>query len=86
MTTRAANLHTQTTATMRLLGLLLLTACVFTETWAKYFEGDSQGNRPCVKVFMQEHHSFDISGTETIETYVLQNDTLKKVGIKKRKY
>ena len=86
MMTKTANLYALTLATRRLLEMLLLTACVFTETWAKYFEGDSQGNRPCVKVFMQEHHSFDISGTETIETYVLQNDTLKKVGIKKRKY
>ncbi|MBQ9665292.1 MAG: hypothetical protein IJV33_02310 [Bacteroidaceae bacterium] len=59
--------------------------CAHTDTWAKYFEGDSLGNRPCVKVVKQEHHSFE-SGIETIETYTLQNDTLKLVGITKRKY
>lgn len=59
--------------------------CAHTETWAKYFEGDSLGNRPCVKVVKQEHHSFE-NGMKTIETYALQNDTLKLVGITKRKY
>ena len=59
--------------------------CAHTDTWAKYFEGDSLGNRPCVKVVKQEHHSFE-NGTETIETHALQNDTLKMVGITKRKY
>ena len=59
--------------------------CAHTDTWAKYFEGDSLGNSSCVKVIKQEHHSFD-NGTETIETYALQNDTLKMVSITKRKY
>ena len=59
--------------------------CAYTDTWAKYFEGDSLGNRPCVKVVKQEHHSFE-NGTETIETHALQNDMLKIVGITKRKY
>lgn len=54
--------------------------CAHTDTWAKYFEGDSLGNRPCVKVVKQEHHSFE-NGTETIETYALQNDTLKMIDI-----
>lgn len=53
--------------------------CAHTDTWAKYFEGDSLVNRPCVKVFKQEHHSFD-NGIKTIETYALQNDTFKMVG------
>ena len=59
--------------------------CAFTDTWAKYFEGDSLGNRPCVKIVKQEHHSFD-NGTKTIEAYALQNDTLKMIGIMKRNY
>lgn len=59
--------------------------CMHTNTWSKYFEGDSFGNQPCVKVVKQEHHTFE-NGIETIETYALQNDTLKMVGITKRKY
>lgn len=59
--------------------------CAHTETLAKYFEGDSLGNRPCVKVVKQEHHSFE-NRMKTIETFVLQNDTLKLAGITKRKY
>lgn len=59
--------------------------CASTGTWAKYFEGDSLGNRPCVKVVKQEHHSFE-SGIETIETYALQNNTLKLVGVTKEKF
>lgn len=58
--------------------------CAFTDTWTKYFEGDSLGNSPCLKVVEQEYHSFS-NGTETIETYVLLNDTLKLVGITKQK-
>lgn len=58
--------------------------CAHTDTWAKYFEGDSLGNRPCVKVFKQEYHSFD-NGTEIIETYALQNDKLKMVRVTKIK-
>ena len=41
---------------------------------------------PCVKVFWKENHYSDIRVTETIETYALQNDTLKMVDITKRKY
>lgn len=59
--------------------------CAFTDTWAKYFEGDSLGNQSSIKVVREEYHSFD-GQSETIETYALQNDTLKMVGVMRRKY
>lgn len=59
--------------------------CMHTNTWAKYFEGDSLGNQPCVKVVKLERHSFE-NGIETIETHALQNDTLKMIGVTKRKF
>ena len=59
--------------------------CAFTDTWAKYFEGDFLGNQPSMKVVREEHHSFD-GQSETIESYALQNDTQKMVDVTKRKY
>lgn len=59
--------------------------CAFTDTWAKYFEGDSLGNRSCVKVVKQEHHSFE-GEIETIDTYALKDDNLRLRDITKRKY
>lgn len=59
--------------------------CAHTETWAKYFDGDSLCNRPYVKVVKQEHHSFE-SGIETIETHTLKDDSLRLSGITKRRY
>ena len=59
--------------------------CAFTDTWAKYFEGDSLGNRSCVKVVKQEHHSFE-GEIETIDTYALKDDNLRLRDITKRSY
>jgi hypothetical protein len=50
--------------------------CAFTDTWAKYFEEDSLGNPPCVKVIREEYHQFDAEG-ETIETLELQGSALQ---------
>lgn len=59
--------------------------CAFTDTWAKAFEGDSVGTSPCIKVVKEECYTFD-GDTEVVETYALRDDTLKMVGITKRKY
>ena len=42
----------------------------------KYFEEDSLGNPPCVKVIREEYHQFDAEG-ETIETLELQGSALQ---------
>ncbi len=59
--------------------------CAFTDTWAKYFEGDSLGNRSCVKVVKQEHHSLE-GEIEAIDTYALKDDNLRLRDITKRSY
>ena len=59
--------------------------CIFYNTWAKYFEGGKHRGNPCVKVVKQERHSFQNEGEEGIETveiYVLTNDSLKLVDRK----
>lgn len=56
--------------------------CTFYKTWAKLLEGGHIGDKPCVKVVKEECHSFRKEGDseiETVETYVLNNDTLKMV-------
>lgn len=59
--------------------------CMFYNTWAKLTQGGKHGDKPCVKVVKQERHSIQNEGDggiETIETYVLRNDSLELVGQK----
>lgn len=59
--------------------------CTYYNTWAKLIEGGNYGDKPCVKVVKQERHSFQKEGDggiETVETYVLKNDSLELVGRK----
>lgn len=56
--------------------------CTYYNTWAKLLEGGHGGDMPCVKVVKQECHSFQKEGDggiETVETYVLKNDSLELV-------
>ena len=59
--------------------------CSYFETWAKYFEGDIYGNEAQVKVTKREEHSWGTDGTEYVDTYMLENDTLKLVSQKEIK-
>lgn len=56
--------------------------CTYYNTWAKLLEGGNHGDKPCVKIVKQERHTFQKEGDggiETVETYVLANDTLELV-------
>ena len=56
--------------------------CTYYNTWAKLLEGGNHGDKPYVKVVKQERHSFQKEGDggiETVETYVLTNDSLELV-------
>lgn len=59
--------------------------CTYYNTWAKLIDGSHNGDKPCVKVIKQERHSFQNEGDdgiETVETYMLTNDSLMLVGRK----
>jgi hypothetical protein len=59
--------------------------CIYYNTWAKLTQGGLHGDKPCVKVVKEERHSFQKEGDggiETVETYVLKNDSLELVGRK----
>ena len=59
--------------------------CAYYNTWAKLIESGRNGDKPHVKVVKEERHSFQKEGDggiETVETYVLKNDTLKMVDKK----
>lgn len=56
--------------------------CIYYNTWAKLLEGGQNGDKPCVKIVKQEHHTFQNEGDggiEKVETYVLKNDSLELV-------
>lgn len=56
--------------------------CAYYNTWAKMVEVGHHGNKPRVKVVKEERHSFQKEGDggiETIETFMLSNDSLKMV-------
>jgi hypothetical protein len=59
--------------------------CAYYDTWAKFFEGDSLGNPPSVKVIREEYHQFNL-GIETIETSELKDNVLQVTSKTKRKY
>lgn len=57
----------------------------YSNIWAKYFEGDSLGNPPSVKVVREEYHQFN-SDIETIETSELKDNVMQVTSKTKRKY
>ncbi|MBQ9525733.1 MAG: hypothetical protein IJR69_11555 [Bacteroidaceae bacterium] len=59
--------------------------CAFRNIWAKYFEGDSLGNPPSVKVVREEYHQYS-SDIETIETSELKDNVMQVTSKTKRKY
>ena len=54
----------------------------YMETWAKYFEEDSQVSG--IKVIKEKEYTRAADGTEIVETYLLQNDTLKLVSVTRK--